>query len=131
MQTLTPEQLIKKAIVKRINEQNYADFWQFVNTPEEIDAAYDLAVEKRIHWDFVEEIRQSGVETNLPAPCSRHYEVDIHAVKIDNFWLAFPFYYGGGRHGEPEAMPWMEDAFFVDCKEEQVTITQRTFTKKN
>jgi hypothetical protein len=131
MQTLTPEQLIKKAIVQRINEQNYDDFQQPIETGEEIDAAYDLAVEKRLHWDFVEEVRSGGIETNLPAPFSRHYEIDIHAQLIDNQWLAYPFYYGGGKHAEPSAIPWMEDAFFVDCEEEQLTITQRTFTKKN
>jgi len=128
--TLTPHQLLKKKIVGRINSQNYNDFHEPIGTPEEIEAAYDLAVFKRIHWDFVEEVRDSGIKTDLPAPFNRNYEIDIHAHFIDNQWVAFPYYYGGGKYGEPGAMPWMEESFFVDCKEEERVVTVRTFSKK-
>jgi len=128
--TLTSTQLIKKAIIQLLNDQNYVDYRQPVTTAEEIEAAYDLAVEKRIHWDMQEEVRSGGIETDLPAPHSRHYEVDIHAQLIDSQWVGYNFFHGGGKHGQAESIDWMEDAFFVDCKEELVTITQRTFTKK-
>lgn len=133
MSQLTPTQLIKKAIVQRIIKYDKGDFGQPpIQTGDQIEAAYDLAVENDLHWDWRNEVRESGIETNLPAYAfsSRDYEVEIHAQLIDNQWVAYPFYSGGGRHGQPEAVEWMEDAFFVDCEEKQVTITQRTFTKK-
>lgn len=133
MSNLTPTQLIKKAIVQRINERNYDDFRQPVETAEQIEAAFDLAVENDLHWDWENEVRESGIETELSADAfwSRHYEVEIRALLIDNQYVAYPFYYAGGKHGQPESVDWMKDAFFVDCEEKQVTITQKTFTKKS
>ena len=131
MSQLTPTQLIKKAIVQRINEQNYGDFRQPVETGEQIDAAYDLAVKKHIHWDFNEEIRSSGIDTpEIPSKWSRHCEYDSVAQLFDNQWVGWQFEHGGGKHHEVDPYGWMEDAYFLDCEEKQVTITQRTFTKK-
>jgi hypothetical protein len=127
---LTPEQLIKKAIVERINEQNYDDYRQPVDTAEQIEAAYDLAVEKRIHWDFVNEFREGEVETEVTSPSSRHYESKSVAAKIDGVWVGWTYWYGGGKHGQPEAVEWMEDAYFLDCKEEEKVVMVITFTKK-
>lgn len=127
---LTATQLIKKAIVQRINEQNYDDYQQPINTVEEIEVAYDLAVEKDLHWDWENEVRSGGIETELPAPFSRHYECDIHAQKIDDQWVGYPFFYAGGKYGQPQEMEWISDAFFVDCKEEEKLVVVRTFSKK-
>ena len=130
MKNFTAPQLIKKLIVSIINEQCYDDYNQPTDTPEQVELAYDLAVEKRIHWDFEHEVRDSGMETNLPeAPFSRDYETEIRAQCIDGQWIAYPYYYGGGKHGRPECIPWIDKAYFVECKEEQKVVTVRTFTK--
>jgi hypothetical protein len=47
----------------------------------------------------------------------------------DGTWVGWTYWYGGGKHGEPSAMPWIEDAYNLDCKEERVMMTKRTFTK--
>lgn len=39
-------------------------------------------------------------------------------------------WYGGGKHGEPGAMPWMEEAYDVSCAEEEKVVTVRTFAAK-
>ena len=127
---LTATQLIKKAIVQRIAKQGKDDFQLPTQTPEEIEAAYELAVEKDLHWDIVNEMRDSGIKTNLPAPYSRNYETEIHAHFIDGQWVAFVYYFGGGKYGNAEEIEWMEDAFFVDCKEEEKLVTIRTFSEK-
>lgn len=128
---LTPTQLVKKAIVQRINEQNYDDYRQPIETAEQIEAAYDLAVEMDLHWDWENKVREGEVETpEIECEWSRHYESKAVAAKIDDKYVGWTYWYGGGRHGEPQAIDWMEDAYFLDCKEEQVTVTQRKFTKK-
>jgi len=33
-------------------------------------------------------------------------------------WVGWTYWYGGGKHGEPESVEWMEDAYFVGVKEE-------------
>lgn len=131
MQTLTPEQLIKKAIVQQIMKFDRGDYGQQpIETAEQIEAAYDLAVERGLHWDWENEFREGEFETEIPCASSRHYESKSVATKIGNEYVGWTYWYGGGKFGEPEAIDWMEDSYFLDCKEEQVTITQRTFTKK-
>jgi hypothetical protein len=128
---LTPTQLIKKLIVQNIIKHDRGDFGQQpTETGEEIDAAFDLAVEKGIHWDWMNEVRDTGINTNLPAPYNRNYETEIHAHLIDNQWVGFVYYFGGGKHGNPEEIEWMEDAFFLDCEEEEKVVVVRTFSKK-
>lgn len=38
--------------------------------------------------------------------------------------------YGGGKHGEPEAIDWIEHAYNLDCIEEEKLVVVRTFSKK-
>lgn len=129
---LTATQLIKKAILAR-SCLFFKDFKPInsLTTGEEIDAAFEDAEKKDVTQDATEEIRSSGIETGLPAPFSRNYETEINAHLIDGQYVGFVYYFAGGKYGEPGAIPWMDDAFFLDCKEELVTATKRTFTKKN
>ena len=128
---LTPTQLIKKAILAK-SCQFFEDFKPInsLATGEEIDAAFQDANDKDVTQDATEEIRSSGISTGLPAPYSRNYETEINAHLIDDQWVGFVYYFAGGKHSEPGAIPWMEDAFLLDCKEELITVTKRTFTKK-
>lgn len=58
---------------------------------------------------------------------TRHYEVDAVALCIFGTWVTWDYYYGGGKHGEPEAVEWIDDAKFVRCKQEPVTVIKHTF----
>lgn len=62
-----------------------------------------------------------------PTTSSRHYEIEVRASKIDGVWVAWDFYYGGDKHGEPEAFDWISNARIVDCEERVVTKTQYVF----
>lgn len=44
--------------------------------------------------------------------------------------LALPTGTAGGKHGEPEAIDWIEHAYDVECKEEEKLVVVHTFTKK-
>lgn len=65
-----------------------------------------------------------------PKTSSRHYEIEVRASKIDGVWVAWDFYYGGGKHGEPEAFDWISNARIVDCEERVATKTEYVFKER-
>ena len=101
-------------------------------TSENVERLYnELLVEPDDHWDYESNMRGGEVETGLPCEWSRHYEAKSVAAKMANGqWVGWTYWYGGGKHGEPEAIDWMDYAYFLDCKEEEKLVTIRTFTKK-
>ena len=126
---MTPEQKIKQLIPHRQAEWDKTD--PPMVTAENIDEVFDAANEDWALQDAISETRCSGIETHLSCPGSRHYESESVAAKaLDGSWVGWTYWYGGGKHGEPEAVPWMEDAYDVACIEEQKMVTVRTFTKQ-
>lgn len=124
----TPEQLIKYAILELVCIWDDAEL-PIPNdlTPDIVDEMYDDTDDL---YDAINEIRTSGEPTGLDAPYSRHYESDAVAIKAPNGqWVGFTYWHGGGKHGEPEAIEWMEYAYHVDCKEERKMMTVYNFTK--
>ena len=122
---MTAEQAIKWEILNLIDGVNVSYH------AESVEDAWELADESDEHWDYMNEVRYNGQQTDLEAPHSRHYEPEQHALKLSNgVWVSFTYWRGGGKHSNPEEVEWMYDAFFVDCKEEEVTKIERTFTKK-
>lgn len=83
--------------------------------------------------DALCEIRHTGEEINLSAKnYSRHYEVDCVAAKFDDVWIAWDYYYGGGKHADPDAIDWIPDAEILNLdKEEEVVTVVRTFSRKS
>lgn len=125
---MTPEQKIKWAILIQAAMWSKRDVPE-VNT-ENVDALYDNLVEKDGHWDARNEIRSSGIETGLPCNYSRHYESDAVAAQMpDGSWVGWTYWHGGGKHGEPDAIDWMDSAYDLNCTEEEKIVTVRTFTK--
>ena len=128
MDNLTAQELIYKSMVyecyKRednfnftdyCEEESYKDLWYKVK--EKYDCCYEIEFEFR-----------EGVETNLsPKTSSRHYEIEVRAMEVDGVWVAWDFYYGGGKHGEPEAFDWISNARIVECEEKVVTKVEYRF----
>lgn len=83
-------------------------------------------------WEILYNFRDSGEECNLPpTEGSRYYEVDFVIKKIDDKWIGWHYWYGGGKHGEPEAIDWVGDAVFVNLKsEEEILTVVRTFERE-
>jgi len=97
-------------------------------TEEEVEELWDEAVDMQ---DAISEIRCGGYETGLPGQYSRHYESEEVAVQCPNGdWVGFTYWHGGGKHGEPEAIDWIQHAYDVECKEEEKLVIVRTFNKK-
>jgi hypothetical protein len=128
---MTPQQKIKAVILARAAE------WAEVELPpltaENIDEEYDAADEGEMEdcmQDARSEVRCGQVETGLLCESSRHYESkSVAAQTPDGAWVGWTYWYGGGKHGEPEAIDWISDAYHLDCTEEEKVVTVRTFTK--
>ncbi len=123
---MTPEQKLKWAILVSAKD-DAPDV-----TEENVDELYDQLVEEDMHWDAKNELREGKVETKLPCPWSRHYESKSVAAKMpDGSWVGWTYWYGGGKHGEPESIDWMEEAYDLDCTEEERIMVVQTFTKRD
>ena len=101
-------------------------------TAENVDELY-RAIEEP--WDARSEVRCSGQDTHLPIPrefyqVQRHYEGDSVARQyLDGSWIGWTYWHGGGKHGAPQEIDWIEYAYDVTVTEEPKTIIHRTFTK--
>ncbi|MFU9046311.1 hypothetical protein ACNAUY_07950 [Acinetobacter tibetensis] len=150
MLNLTAPQLLKLEILYRaIVQRNFheiiianfggdnSEFQEGMNHAQVLDelkhSAHNLdLVFNELEYDDAlqelrEEVRCGGVETNLPASHSRHYEVDAVAMYIFGTWVSWDYYYGGGKHGQPEECEWIDCAKFVRCEQEPVTVIKHTF----
>jgi len=128
---MTPEQKIKREILIDAIENNDDLNWEGEITAENVAQAWEeVLVNNDAHWDYVSEFRESGEETELPSQSSRHYEAKEVARKLsDGTWVGWTYWYGGGKHGEPGAIDWMEDAYFLDVQEEEKLVVVKTFVK--
>lgn len=80
--------------------------------------------------DARSEVRDTGENTGLPdREFSRHYECEEVAARCpDGSWVGWTYWHGGGKHGCPEEMPWVENAYAVCVTEEQKLVTVRSFS---
>ncbi len=123
---MTAEQKIKHMILVQLSEWSGEPIEEPI-TAANVDDIYDSEEEK---WDAINEIRYRGIETNIPCEYSRHYESKSVAAKApDGSWVGWTYWYGGGKHGEPEAIDWMKGAYQLECVEEEKVVTVRTFSR--
>jgi len=133
---MTPEQKIKHAIILSVAEY-YSDDTAITDTIEalevdvkNIDESYDMICEQDLQWEAVYEMREGQVETNVPCDDSRHYESKSVAMCMpDKSWVGWTYWFGGGKHAEPDAIDWMNESYNLDCKEEEKLVIVREFSK--
>lgn len=76
------------------------------------------------------EVREGKIETGIKSERSRYYESkSVAAQHPSSQWVGWTYWYRGGKYGEPEAIDWIGDAYFLNCKEKEEVMTIRTFTK--
>ena len=129
---MTPQQKIKLLIINEAIEDGIEFEHPEIITEDNISDVYsalDEADECAIQ-DISSEIRQGDVETDLECEWSRHYECKAVASKMsDGSWVGWTYWYGGGKHGEPDSIEWIEYAYDLDVKEEEKMVLVRTFKK--
>lgn len=127
---MTPEQKIKHLILIRHADMAGVDVGMADLNAEQVDEQYQDLLDSDDHWDAANEVREGTAETDLPCGWSRHYESkSVAAQYLDGSWVGWTYWYGGGKHGEPESVDWMDSAYDLACAEEEKTVTVRTFSK--
>ena len=119
---MSPEQKIKHAILVRAGAA----------LPETVDAENidELYAREENLYDVINEFREGEYETKIWTPISRNYETkSVAARMVDGSWVGWTYWYGGGKHGSPETIEWMSDAYDLTCVEEEKLVTVRTFTR--
>lgn len=116
-------------------EMEWLRLWNSTNNVDDaIDGLYDELLDSAYGTDLTDDFRNSGVETTLTCPYSRHYghyEVESVAAKLsDGVWVGWNFYYGGGKHGQPSGVEWLADAYYVDVTETEKLVAVREFKKR-
>lgn len=95
-------------------------------TEEELEMLYYNTDTQDVSYEF----REDEIVTDIKCDWSRHYESRSVAAKMfDGSWVGWTYWYGGGKHGCPESINWMESAYDLECKEEEKLVVVRTFTK--
>jgi hypothetical protein len=110
--------------------------WPDSITDENASEVWDACEEAHdYHADWLHEMlgefRGSYTEeTGIRCEYSRHYEAKSVAAKLDDGrWVGWTYWYGGGKHGEPEAMPWLDETYLLECVEEEKVVVVRTFER--
>lgn len=125
---MTPEQKLKWICIAAL---------EFDGKPSVIDASNVDDIYEALEddddgslQDAREELREGSVETGLQTEWSRHYESKAVAAQApDGTWVGWTYWYGGGKHGDPQSIDWMDQAYNLNCAEEEKLVTVRTFTK--
>lgn len=126
---MTPANKIRKELLLQAAQDPELNFGLPLDTDEQVEEAFSRFEESDNHWDYLSEFREGQEETNIDAPYSRHYESRSVARKLsDGSWVGWTYWYGGGKHGDPESIDWIEDAYDLTCVEETKTIVVKTFT---
>lgn len=128
---MTPEQRIKAHILVEAIDRGDVE-WSGDITSANVDETYaEELVARGLHWDYLYELRDSGEETDVPCEFSRHYKSKSVARKLHcGTWVGWTYWYGGGKHADPESIDWMPEAYELDVQEEQKVVTVRTFAKR-
>ncbi len=128
---MLPANKSRREILKRVEHDDASLVFGILDTDAQVGAAYDRLCELDYQDDYESAFRSGQVETSIPAPSSRHYESRSVAAKcLDGSWVGWTYWYGGGKHAEPDAIDWLEDAYDLDCVEEEKLVVIQTFTKK-
>jgi hypothetical protein len=123
---MTPEQKVQWLIL--IKEAEYCEEEAPNVTEDNVEDLYDAIVANDDHWDAMDEVRCSGTLTGIPCFDSRNFESDAVAAQLpDGTWVGWVYWYGGGKHGNPDEIEWMDKAYHVFCDEVEEMMVVRSF----
>lgn len=129
---MTPEQKLKHAMLLIAIGAGSLEFTGEI-TVANVDSLWAELASNDLQFDLMEEFRSCGVETGLTAPYSRdtrHYEsCSVASQMPDGSWVGWTHWYGGGKHSQPSAIPWMDEAYDLNCTEVPTVVMVQTFTR--
>ncbi len=119
---MNPSDKLRQAIIHKACGEVCSTTQQITDKWDELNEADDG------FQDTIEEFRSGERATGLERDYSRHYEAKAVAAKmLDGSWVGWTYWFGGGKHGKPSSVPWIEDAYAVTATE--VTRVVLEFTK--
>lgn len=96
----------------------------------DVSDQYEQLIDCDGHWDAESEVRSGEFDTEIECEWSRHFESKSVAAKcFDGSWVGWTYWYGGGKHSEPESIDWICGAYAIDCVEKEEVVTTRKFSK--
>lgn len=114
---MTPLQKLKWAILKK------EGLLTITPTTADIEHAWDAFSETDEALGARDEFRGGEEYTNLATPFSRYFECKSVASEMpDGTFVGWNYWYGGGKHSEPEAIEWMRYAYDVSFHEETIVV---------
>ena len=93
--------------------------------------------------EYINEVRYCGQPTEISREkilpdvrLTRDYsDTEVAILCLEQQWVGFTYWDGGGRHGSPESIPWIEHAYLLNATEKEVvieeTIIKRIFSLTN
>lgn len=127
---MTPQQLARYCILETIMRWSGQEIPVDL-TGEEVDQFIEEAKADvpDAYQDASNDVRSGEHTTGLPTPSHRHYEAEAVAAKAPNGqWVGWTYWHGGGKHGQPESIDWIADAYHVEHSAEDKVVTVHTFT---
>lgn len=110
-----------------IDDCDALELWDDVSSSELADWAHEALGEFR---NAGESYTGPDFQETDPDGC-RYYQSECVAKKLDDSrWVGWIYWYGGGKHSDPESIDWVDCAVFLDCVEEQKLVTVRTWSLK-
>lgn len=131
---MKPQNKIRWAIIERAYIWIGKDLPEMPETDAEIEALFERLAEKEYPsemYDASNDIRDMGQDTNIPERnWSRHYESkEVAAEMHDGSWVGWTYWYGGGKHADPETISWIPDAYDVTRKTETRIVNVFSITE--
>ena len=109
--------------------------WSSDPSPAALEEAYEQAL---THFpdamqDGHSECRSGQEKTGLPVKADyrllRHYEATaVASCMPDGSWVGWLYWHGGGKHGNPESIDWLTDAYPLTVSGEERVVVVRTFS---
>ena len=99
---------------------------------------YDFLKESPLeewYYEIKEEIRSGKIRTGLPSNGGGMYNAEAVAIPITgipSLYIGYEYYFGGGKHLEPEIAEWMEYCYLLQEKDRVQTVKfyDKSFTTK-
>jgi len=109
-------------ILNSLKEWESTPKFDIPNSEKEIEKLFYCGDISEWTREALEEFRSSyDEETDLKCEDSRHYESKSVAKQLKNGkWIGYTYWFGGGKHGEPGAIDWVQYSYFLNCEKKLV-----------
>lgn len=123
---MTPEQKLKRYILEMCE-----GFENHLIDELNVEALYEDAKDNcDSFWDVFHTAREGEFETTIDSEYDRNYEnKSVAARMFDGSYVGWTFWYGGGKHGQPQSIDWMPYAYELNCVEQERMVIVRQWSK--